>query len=99
MDQNQNDGLIRSAVLGKQIESFLSSDVGRYLQSRATRVYNAAIKEFSACDAADVATIRRIQADMWKAEAFMGWLGAGVQEGLTALGIIEGDSDGGQSDE
>jgi hypothetical protein len=94
--QNPNDELqqlIDSSVLGKQIESFVVSDVGKYLQTRAKRVYNAAIDEFKSVDPTDTDAIRKIQTDIWKAEAFMGWLGQGIQEGLTALGILEGIED------
>lgn len=96
MQQNPDDQvetLIRTATLGKQIESFLASDVGRYLQARATRAYNAAVEDFKRVDAADTQAVRKAQSDMWKAEAFMGWLAQGVQEGLTSLGILQGLDD------
>ena len=97
MDENAQ--LIASAVLGEQIESFLRSDVGKYLHARAIRVYNAAVDEFKVCKPTDTAKIIEIQADMWKAEAFLGWLSQGTQEGLTALGILEGmDDDNPQDD-
>ncbi len=96
MPQNppqESDDLIAAAVLGQQIDSFLRSDVGRYLQARAQRVYNAAVEEFKRIDAHDAASVSRVQSDMWKAEAFMGWLEQGIQEGLTSLGILEGLDD------
>ena len=101
MTQNQNDNadLMASAVLGQQISSFLNSDVGRYLQTRAKRVYNTAVEQFKRVDPADTNAVRTIQSDMWKAEAFEGWLTQGIQEGLTALGILEGlDDDANQTD-
>lgn len=91
--EQQDEELLERAVFGKQVESFLASDVGRYLQARANSVYNAAVEDFKRVDPADVNKVRQIQADMWKAEAFTGWLGQAVQEGLTALGIIEGRDD------
>lgn len=90
---DENDQLVASAVLGQQVENFLTSDVGKYLQARANRVYNAAIDEFKSCDPSDTAKIVKIQANIWKAEAFMTWLAEGIQEGLTALGILEGIDD------
>ena len=92
-NQDQLEALIRSATLGKQIEGFLSSDIGKYLQARAQRTYNAAVEEFKVVNASDADEVRRIQMDMWKAEAFMGWLAQGVQEGLTSLGILQGEDD------
>lgn len=93
----QNDDqvaqLYESAVLGQQIEAFLASDVGKYLQARANRVYNAAVEDFKRVNPNDSSAVMKIQADMWKAEAFMGWLQQGVQEGLTSLGILEGIED------
>lgn len=88
-----SDQLVASAVLGQQIENFLRGDVGKYLQARANRVYNAAIDEFKSCDPSDTAKVVKIQADVWKAEAFMTWTSEGIQEGLTALGILEGIDD------
>jgi len=87
--EDQIEALYRSAMLGKQIESFLASDVGKYLHTRAQRVYNAAVEDFKRVKPADVDKIVEIQANMWKAEAFMGWLEQGVQEGLTALNILQ----------
>jgi hypothetical protein len=84
---------MHSAALGQQVESFLRSDVGKYLQARASRVYNAAVEDFKRVDASDTEAVRKIQADMWKAEAFIGWLSQGVQEGLTSLGILQGIED------
>ena len=92
-NQDQIESLYQSAALGQQIESFLRSDVGRYLQSRASRVYNTAVEDFKRVNPNDVAAIMKIQSDMWKAEAFMGWLSQGIQEGLTSLGILEGLED------
>lgn len=89
----ENDQLLASAVLGKQLENFLASDVGKYLQARANRVYNAAIDEFKSCNPSDTTRLVKIQADVWKAEAFMTWVSEGIQEGLTALGILEGVDD------
>jgi hypothetical protein len=91
--QDQLDALYRSAVLGEQIESFLRSDVGKYLQARASRVYNSAVEDFKRVDPSDTNKVRQIQADMWKAEAFEGWLTQGIQEGLTSLGILQGIED------
>jgi hypothetical protein len=89
----QSDALIATAVLGQQIDSFNRSDIGRYLQARAKKVYNAAVEDFKRVDPHDAAAVSKVQADMWKAEAFMGWLEQGIQEGLTSLGILEGLDD------
>ena len=91
--QDQIDALYQSAALGQQIESFLRSDIGKYLQSRANRVYNAAVEEFKRVNPSNADEVRRIQADMWKSEAFIGWMTQGVQEGLTSLGILQGIED------
>ena len=92
-NQDQSDQLVATAVLGQQIDSFNRSDIGRYLQARAKRVYNAAVEDFKRVDPSDTEAVRKCQTDMWKAEAFMGWLEQGIQEGLTSLGILEGLDD------
>lgn len=91
--QDETAALYATAILGKQIESFLGSDIGKYLHARAVRVYNAAVEEFKRVDASNANEVRRIQSDMWKSEAFIGWLEQGIQEGLTSLGILEGMDD------
>jgi hypothetical protein len=90
---DQSDQLIATAVLGQQIDSFNKSDIGRYLQGRSKRVYNSAVEDFKRLDASNTEAVRKCQTDMWKAEAFMGWLEQGIQEGLTSLGILEGIDD------
>lgn len=91
--QDQIESLYQNAALGQQLESFLRSEVGIYLQDRANRVYNAAVEDFKRVDPSDMNKVRQIQADMWKAEAFIGWLSQGIQEGLTSLGILQGIED------
>ena len=91
--QQENGELVAAAVLGQQIDSFNRSDIGRYLQSRAKRVYNTAVEQFKVLDPSDAESVRKCQTEMWKAEAFMGWLEQGIQEGLTSLGILEGLDD------
>ena len=91
--QQENAELIASAVLGEQIDSFFQSDVGKYLLARAKRVYNTAVEDFKRLDPSDTEAVRRCQTDMWKAEAFQGWMEQGIQEGLTSLGILEGLDD------
>ena len=90
---SESDGLIAAAVLGEQIDSFLRSDVGKYLQARAKRAYNTAVDDFKRVNPSDTAAVMKVQSDMWKAEAFMGWVEQGIQEGLTSLGILEGLND------
>jgi hypothetical protein len=95
MPQNpqENAELVYNAVLGQQIESFIKSDIGKYLQARAKKVYNTAVEDFKRLNPADIEMVRKCQTEMWKAEAFMGWLEQGIQEGLNSLGILEGLDD------
>ena len=90
--------IVATAVLGKEIEDFLRSDIGKYLISRANRVYTAAVDEFKRVDPTKTAEIIRIQADMWKADAFKAWIVEGIQEGLTALNFLDGRDDDHQED-
>jgi len=92
-NSSDTEMLVTSAMLGKQLESFRASDVGKYLQARALRVYNAAIEEFASVSPQDSQKITQIQADMWKASAFVQWVEEGIQEGLTSLNILEGLDD------
>ena len=81
--------MLRRAVFGKQVEAFLSSDIGRYLLSRALEQKKLAQAEFLEVNCADVEKVRQLQNTIMQANSIAGWLSDAVQDGLQALNIIE----------
>ncbi len=86
MDNEETEVLWEKAVLGKQIDEFLSSDIGRYLLNRADKELANAITALRDCSSEDLI---KYQSDMKRAESIRAWLVDAVQEGLRALNLIE----------
>lgn len=86
MNDEEHKELWDKAILGKQIEDFLSSEIGRYLLSRADRELANAIAALRDCSAQDLI---KHQSDMKRAESIRMWLVDAVQEGLRAMNLIE----------
>lgn len=85
----ENEELIKAALLGKQVENFLSSDVGRYLKNRITEERAQAISQFAACNPTDQSAIIRIQNQLLRADSMISWISGAITDGLTALNILE----------
>ena len=89
-----NEELLAAAVLGKEVESFYSSDVGQYLLARAERELAEASLALQTVDPADTTRIAILQAKCWRANSFRGWLEAAIIAGLKAHEILEERDDG-----
>lgn len=83
------DLLIRRATFGKQVDIFMSSDIGRYMVSRATDEAEEALQAFKTCDPTDTNKVRELQHTILQAEKVKRWLEDAVQDGLQAINIIE----------
>lgn len=88
-----NDKLLSYAVLGKQLEQFWASDVGKYLHSRALKEYTAAVDELMTCDPTNTHVVMRAQGRAWQAEHFEKWVNEGIEAGLRAHQLLEEGSD------
>lgn len=86
---NEKDMLIRRAVFGKQVDNFLSTDIGRYLMARAKSESDDALADFKRCDPADEKRVRRLQTAIQQADNLKAWLETAVLDGLQAIEIIE----------
>lgn len=89
MSDLSTQALIAEAVLGRDAEVFLSSDLGRYMLARVEE------EEQEALDAlANVAAWRRrrisdLQAKLWRARSFKNWLTELIVAGKQALEQLE----------
>ena len=86
--------VIEAAVFGKQVEDFLSSDIGRYLVKYAERDAEAAVESLKRADPTEENQIRHLQSIIWRAESFQAWLAEAIMNGQQAMSVIEGVNDG-----
>lgn len=83
--------MVRTAVFGEQVQEFLRGPIGRYLIERAEKQLAAAFDHLKVAAADDVIRIMTLQAEIRYLEDFEIWLGAAVQDGLTATAALEGE--------
>jgi geranylgeranyl pyrophosphate synthase len=81
--------MIRRAVFGKQVEAFLSSEIGKYLLARALEQKTEAQSLFLEINCEDVEKVRQLQNRITQANDVARWLSDAVADGLQALNIIE----------
>lgn len=85
-----NDPVVSSAVFGKQVEAFLTSDLGVYLINRANlEEREASERLIASAHTMAIKDILREQAIIERARNFRDWLGWAVQDGLQALEMLE----------
>ena len=84
-----NDTLFAEAVLGKDAEEFIASDLGRYLIGQADMEIEEA--QEALCKVAPWRTrrIRDLQNQIWRAQSFKGWLLEMVTAGKAAVQVLE----------
>ena len=87
---NADDPLVATSVFGKQVEEFLTSDLGDFLLKQARLQEEAAVEEL--IEAAGTKTqveLLEIRARVWQARKFQEWLGRAVENGLQALEMLK----------
>ena len=80
--------LLREVSIGLQAETFLGSDVGKYLVSRAEGERDAALDELKTVNPNDPEAIMELQAKVWRAESVQTWIAELIQAGWNAEGLI-----------
>ena len=86
-----SDELWAEAILGKDAEAFLASDIGRYLIGRAKQDENEALAGLLDVKATNTEEIQNLQAKAWRARSFKGWLIGLIEAGRTAEGVLSSD--------
>jgi copper homeostasis protein CutC len=92
-DLDINDPLVKSAVLGSQVEQFLETDIGKYLVGRAENQAAEAMDMLKRTAPWRKNRIQQLQNAVLTAENFQKWLGEAYSEGLHSLHTIEGDTE------
>lgn len=86
-----SDPTVQTAVFGREVEDFLTSDIGRYLVQRALNEEQVAVAELIK----DPQQRKSNQNDMilrnriYVARAFRGWLEEAFNEGLQAMDLLK----------
>lgn len=81
--------LYAESVLGKDAEEFLNSDIGRYLTGRADQEEQEALEALCRVSPWRRRRIAELQARVWRAQSFKGWLAEMVISGRQALQQLE----------
>lgn len=83
------DTLLAQAVLGRDAEEFLKSELGIYLLGAAKQEAEDATVRLKTADASDAKLIQRLQSEIWRAESFETWLRELVVSGRSAESALE----------
>lgn len=90
---NPQDPIVRSAVFGQQVQDFLKGEIGDFLIKKAEARLAWLLGKLKVADPDNPYAIAKLQAEIDHLERFEAWLGTAVQEGLTAIAIIDGEDD------
>lgn len=87
MDPNDPD--VQTAVFGRQVEDFLSSEIGDYLVNKAKDEIVTAVEELKKADPYECEVVQSIQNRIAIAEKILSWLGDAIISGNQALQNLE----------
>lgn len=85
MSDLSTQALYAEAVLGKDAEEFLQSDLGRYIVARAEEEEREALEALATVSPWRRGRIRDLQAKLWRARSFQIWMGEMITTGRQAL--------------
>lgn len=80
---------VERAVLGKQFEDFMSSDMGKYLDKRMEQEYMNALEALQSVDATDARAVMQVQSDAARARGMREWFERVIIDGLEATKVLE----------
>lgn len=83
------DELLAEAIIGRDAEEFISSELGRVIIGRAELEYSEALEGLKSADPEDCSLIRELQNKAWRAESLKGWLAELVIAGKQALETLD----------
>jgi hypothetical protein len=83
------DLLIAEAVLGRDAQEFLATDLGRYLVGRAEQEKAEALAQLARVSPWRRNRIRQLQAEVWRAESVLSWLAELINSGRQAEHALE----------
>lgn len=84
-----NETLIAEAILGRDSEEFIQSELGRYVLGRAEGERQEALAELARVSPWRRNRIRHLQNVIWRAESVGGWLSELITNGRQAEAVLE----------
>jgi hypothetical protein len=93
MTDFSTQALYAEAVLGKDAEEFLKSDIGRIMLARAEEEESEALEALAGVSSWRRRRIAELQARIWRARSFKQWLTELVVTGRQALQQLETPED------
>ena len=85
-----DEPLVRTAVFGKQVEDFLTSDIGDYLLQKAKHEEAGAIEALvQGVGILPEREILELRNRIWTARKFRNWLGRAVEMGLQSMELLK----------
>lgn len=85
----ERDALLADAVLGRDAKDFIKSDLGRYMLGRAAHEESLAAEALARVWPWRRNRIADLQAKLWRARSFRGWLEELVNTGENAEDQLE----------
>lgn len=82
--------LIAEAILGKDAEEFINSDIGQYMIGAAEQEAQEAYESLKGVSPWRRRRIQELQNRIWKAESFKVWLAELVTSGRQAMDALDG---------
>jgi hypothetical protein len=89
-----DDPTVQVAVFGKEVEEFLTSDIGRYLLRRARSEEEEATDELVKDPEKRKETDQNLRNRIWVAKNFREWLEVAFHEGLQAMDMLKEEEHG-----
>jgi len=83
-----NDPDVRTAAFGQQVQNFMNSDIGQYIEERANAEIMEALAKLRTVDAADANKIRELQMQVAIPERILVWMQEAIQQGNQAFQAI-----------
>lgn len=83
------DTLLAEAVLGKDAQEFLASELGRYLIGCAKEEIDEAQEALAAVSPWRRNRIRQLQNQVWRAKSVTKWLAEVINAGKTAEAVLQ----------
>ena len=85
------DLLMAEAVLGRDAEQFLNSDIGRYVLGRCEQEITEAAELLSVVSPWRRNRIRQLQNEIWRAQSVRAWIAELVTAGRQAEQVLQED--------
>lgn len=89
MSDLSTQALVAEAMLGRDAEQFLKTDLGRFMLERAMEEERDALEALASVWPWRRRRIQDLQAKLWRARSFQNWMGELISAGRQALEQME----------